>query len=173
MAFTQRIYLNSSAQIDLFTITHDVHRVVSEAGIKNGLVTVVVPLSDGGVTVLENDPAIHRALRDLIVQLVPEQVGKRPDRRSKTGPLYAHLRALLLGSTLTCPIIAGALGLGHWQEIVVYDFDTRVARRECIIHVIGDGEPKDAQASARVAGGRRSTPTAAGKTLPPGKARIV
>lgn len=173
MSYSQRFYVNCTDKIDLLTITHDVKRAVADAKVKQGLCCILVPLSTGGVTLLENDKDIHQAFRDFIVALVPETGGPRPDRRSKTGATHAHLRALLVGPSLTVPIIDGGLGIGHWQEIILYDFDDRIARREFLVHIIGDGGSSGGEGSGGgmplgMPGGGGGAPT-----LPPGRAKAV
>lgn len=173
MAYTQRVYLNSTEKIDFFAITHDVKRAVSDSAVSQGLVTITVPLGDGGVGLLENDPEIRDSLRNLLLQLVPDRAGKRPDRHSKSGAVEAHLRAFLIGQSLTLSIIDGQLAIGHWQDVMVYDFDHRITRRECVIHVIGEGKEEAPQQRGR--GGAAGVPRrpAGGKSLPPGKARMA
>lgn len=172
MAYSQRFYVNCTEKIDLLTITHDVKRAVRESAIKDGVAVILVPISTGGLALIENDRAIVEALRDLIVQLVPETKEARPDRRSKTGATYAHLRSLLLHPSLALPVIGGDLAIGHWQDIILYDFDDRIARREFLVQITG--ESGEASGGGRAAGGAGAPGGGrGGPSLPPGRAKAV
>ena len=129
---------------------------------------IYVPLAAAGLAVLENDHDVYHALRDLIVSLVPESKKspdmKRPDRRSKTGFVHSHLRAACLQTSIVIPIVDGALAMSPWQEVVMYDFDNRVSRREIVVQIIAETEES---ASLGAGGARGGT----GGSLPPGRAR--
>lgn len=140
MGFSKRFYVNCTDKIDILNITADVKRAVREAGISNGILLISVPISAAGIALLENDPEIHKAFRDLVVRLVPDVEGKRPERRSKTGKVDAHLRGLLMGATLSLSVLDSSLAIGPWQEVILYDFDDRVGRREFLIQVIDGGK---------------------------------
>ena len=167
-AYSHRFYVNCTEAIDLLNITHDVKRAICDSQIKNGLACVLVPLGAGGVAILENDPSVQEAFRDLLVSLVPETSGERPVRHSKTGAPHAHLRALFTHPSLTVPVINGELGIGHWQELILYDLDDRIARREFLVHIV-DGGAADGASGASARGG----PRGGGQSLPPGRAKAV
>lgn len=143
MIFLRNYYINTSAKVDVLLVTHDVKRAVRESGIMSGLVTVLVPGSTAGITLLENDPKIHEELKVLIETQVPAQTGPRPSRRSGSGRNDAHLRAALIGSSVSIPLMDGKLMMGAWQEVVLYDFDdNKVARREITIQILGEAPAK-------------------------------
>lgn len=169
MAYTQRFYVNCTDKIDVLNVTHDVKRAVRESKITHGIITILLPISAAGLALVENNPDIRDALRDLVVRLIPDVAGKRPDRRSKTGSVHAHLRGLVLGSTMTLPIWNGELGIGPWQEVLLYDFDDRVGRREFVISAVGDSGEEGAEGPAMAGGGGAG----GGRSLPPGQAKMV
>lgn len=139
MIHIHQAYLNATKGIDILNATHDVKRALRESQILNGLITVFAPGSTAGVAILENDPSIHKALKELITSFVPDPEGARPSRRSGSGHLEAHLRSALLSNSISIPIKDGRLIMGAWQEVIVYDFDDKIGRREVTIHVIGEG----------------------------------
>lgn len=139
MMFLRNYYVNSTAKTDIHLITHDVKRAVRESEIKNGTLTLLIPGATAGVALLEEDPKIHEAYKEWVENQIPEGQGKRPNRRSGTGKASAHLRAALIGLSLTLPVQDGRLMTGSWQEIVLYDFDDKIGRREITIQILGDG----------------------------------
>ncbi|MCC7344282.1 MAG: YjbQ family protein [Deltaproteobacteria bacterium] len=143
MIFLRNYYVNTTVKTDVLLITHDVKRAVRESGVPSGLVTVLIPGATAGVAILENDPKIHEELKKWVETQIPAETGPRPNRRSGTGRNDAHLRAALIGLSLSIPLQDGKLMLGAWQEVVLFDFDdNKVARREITIQVMGEGAAK-------------------------------
>lgn len=160
MSHLHRAFFNTSDQIDVFSLHHDIGRALREAQIQNGLVTAYSPNGTTALTILEKDETIQEALKILLKSFVPEPNQPRPQRKSGTGNLEFHLRAALLSSSLSIPVQDGRLLLGHWQEVFVYDFDNRAGRCEIQIQVLGE------QGQAQGQGGRQGPPG-----MPPGGAR--
>lgn len=139
MIFLRNYYVNSTAKTDIHLITHDVKRAIRESEIQNGVLTVLVPGATAGLALLENDPKIHEEYRTWVEAQIPAQGGARPSRRSGSGRNDAHLRAALTGLSLTMPVMQGQLAVGPWQEVVLFDFDDKVGRREITIQIVGEG----------------------------------
>lgn len=146
MVHLHKAYYNTTKTIDIFDASHDAKRAQRDSQINNGLLTVYIPGAGGGAFILENDPTLRESVKKLIESLVPsaDQSGARPSRRSGSGAEEVHVRAALCQQSLGIPIKDGKLLLGAWQEIIVYDFDDKVGRREVFFHVIGDKEEKKA-----------------------------
>jgi secondary thiamine-phosphate synthase enzyme len=111
---------------------------VSEAKIADGIVTVFVPGSTAGVTTIEFESGALQDLKKAIERLAPEGIHYDHDVRWGDGNGFAHVRAALLGPSLTTPLVQGELLLGTWQQIVLVDFDNRSREREIIVQIIGD-----------------------------------
>ncbi|MBX7148273.1 secondary thiamine-phosphate synthase enzyme YjbQ [bacterium] len=144
--FVLNAYFNTTLQIDSFIVSHDIKRALRESQVLNGLLTIYLPKSAASIILVENDKLIQESLKQLISSFVSDEEGERPQRRSGTGRESSHLRALLLPQTLSIPIKDGKLFLGPWQEVVVYDFDDKIGRREVMIQVMGDGAEEKAPA---------------------------
>jgi secondary thiamine-phosphate synthase enzyme len=141
---TLTAYLSSTSSIDILDATHDVKRALRESGILNGLLTVFVPGNTAGVVILENESSLKAQLKEMLISFAPDSGGSRPVRRSGSGKDEAHLRSALLAKSVGIPIKDGKLLMGAWQEVIVYDFDDKLGRRDVIMHVMGDGaEEKD------------------------------
>jgi len=77
-------------------------------------------------------------LKEAVERLAPEGIFYRHDARWGDGNGYAHVRAALLGPSLTVPLIDGHLVLGTWQQIVLVDFDNRPRdNRKILVHISG------------------------------------
>lgn len=137
--FLKNYYLNSSAKTDIHLLTHELKRAVQESGTPDGLAVILVTGGTAGVALLEEGQEIHEAYRDLIEAQVPVGEGNRPTRRSGSGAMHAQLRAALVGAQVSVPVQGGRPMLGNWQEVVLFDFDDKIGRREISIQVISAG----------------------------------
>ncbi len=142
MFFLRNYYVNVTANVDTLVISHDIKRAIRESNVLNGLVTVFIPGATAGIIILENDPKIYEGYRLWIEKQIPLSKSPRPSRRSGSGCNEAHLRAALIGGSLNIPLQDGKLMLGAWQEVVLFDFDDKIGRREITIQILGDGASK-------------------------------
>ena len=139
-------YFNTTVQIDIFNATHDVKRALRESKVENGLLTVFIPGATAGLAILENDPSIHLELKKLLESIIPSSKTPRPSRKSGTGSNETHLRASFLSKSIVIPIKDGKLFLGPWQEVIAYDFDDKVARREIMISIMEEAKTEEKKA---------------------------
>jgi len=123
---------------DVRDITPNIESALTTSKISNGIVTIFVPGSTAGITTIEYEPGVVNDLRKAIDRLVPHDVHYDHDARWGDGNGFAHVRAALLGPSLTVPVTNGDLQLGTWQQIILIDFDNRSRNREIFVHIIGE-----------------------------------
>jgi len=127
----------TSGDTDIIDITSQVSGKVTESGLTEGHVLVFVPGSTAAVTTIEYESGAVRDLKEAIERLAPTGIPYRHDARWGDGNGYAHVRAALLGPSLTVPLIKGRLALGTWQQIVLVDFDNEPRDRKVLVSVSG------------------------------------
>jgi len=135
---TQTIKLSTHGNGHVSDITQQVEAAVAEAGIANGIVTLFVPGATGALTTVEYEPGLVADLGELFERLAPAGARYHHDETWHDGNGHSHVRASLLGPSLTVPVRDGTLTLGTWQQIVFIDFDTRPRRRELIAQCLGE-----------------------------------
>lgn len=138
MGLFRKAYVNVTSAIDSLLITQDVKRVANEANLSLGIIQVFVPNATSGLALLENDPKIFEDYKKWIETQIPANNEKRPERRSGSGRNFAHLRAQFLAPSLSIPFAESKLQLGSWQEVVLFDFDDKISRREYFILATGE-----------------------------------
>jgi secondary thiamine-phosphate synthase enzyme len=157
MVQTRRLEFSTRGQGDIHDLTSAVAQALQESGVRHGLVSLFTPSSTSSLTTIEfEDGALHD-LRQALDRLAPADLEYRHNARWGDGNGHAHVRAALLGPSLTVPISDGQLSLGTWQQIVFIDFDVRPRRRTVILQILGEGEassapvpdPKSARARRR------------------------
>jgi secondary thiamine-phosphate synthase enzyme len=130
--------LKTSGDSDLIDITGKVTNVLKDSGISSGIVTVFVPGSTAGVTTIEFEEGAVRDFQGAIERIAPKGIHYHHDARWGDGNGYSHIRASLLGPSLTVPFSSAKLLLGTWQQIVLIDFDNRPRARRVVIQVLGE-----------------------------------
>ncbi len=138
MVKTKRLKLSTKGRDHVIDITGEVGGIVSESKIKNGLVAVFIHGSTASVTTIEYEPGLVKDIKTIDEKLVPSSVSYAHDATWGDANGYAHLRASLIGPSLTVPVVDGSMTLGTWQQIVVIDHDNRPRSREVIVQVMGE-----------------------------------
>ena len=138
MIVSASISVKTKGFCDIIDVTPQVTGIVEGAKMKNGAVTVFCTGSTGAVTTIEYESGVLEDLKKAIERMAPSDVPYAHDRRWGDGNGFSHVRAALLGPSLTVPIMGGALALGTWQQIVFIDFDNRKRQRKIIVQMIGE-----------------------------------
>ncbi|MGQ4833708.1 MAG: secondary thiamine-phosphate synthase enzyme YjbQ [Candidatus Asgardarchaeia archaeon] len=131
--YTEKLNFKTKGELDIVDITYDVEKVVKDSKIKNGIAVVFVPGATGAVTTIEYEPNLLKDFKDALERWAPKEI---PYRHPING--RSHVRASLIGPSLSVPIIDGTLYLGTWQQIVFLELDTRPRSRTLIVQVIGE-----------------------------------
>jgi secondary thiamine-phosphate synthase enzyme len=134
----QTIQLQTQGNADVLDITSQVTRAVQDAGFGDGIVTIFCPSATSALTTIEYESGCVTDLRRLFDEIVNPDRPYAHNARWRDGNGHSHVRAALLGPSLTVPFINGRLTLGTWQQIIYVDFDNRPRRRELIAQVIGE-----------------------------------
>ncbi len=138
MFFSEEISVTTRGFSDIIDITPPVTAVVEKSKIKNGNVTVFCPGSTGAITTIEYEEGVLEDLKKAIEKLAPPDIPYAHDRRWGDGNGFSHVRAALIGPSLTVPFLKGNLALGTWQQIVFLDFDNRRRQRKIRVQVMGE-----------------------------------
>ena len=138
MVVTKRISLETRGNGDTQDITREVARAVGESGVAAGVVTLFCPGSTSALTTIEFEPGAVADLQQVFDETVPRDRYYRHNERWGDGNGHSHVRAALLGPSLSVPFVDGVLTLGTWQQIVHIDFDVRPRRRDVIAQIVGE-----------------------------------
>ena len=140
----QKLSLESKNQIEFMDITDDVQKVISDSGIREGIVTVFAPHTTMGIAVNQNEPMLVQDFMRILYKLAPMddryshdlfelRRGSKSDGRSNG---HSHCKSFLLGVGQTIPIEKGKMLLDERQSILAIEFDGS-RKRDVIIHVMG------------------------------------
>ena len=132
------ITLKTSARDEVIDVTEKVREIVSKSNIREGLACVFVVGSTAAVTTVEHEPGLVTDMRGAMDRLYPKSIDYEHHQRWGDGNGHSHIRAALVGSSLTVPIVDGNLVLGTWQQIVILEFDNKPRTREITVQIVGD-----------------------------------
>ncbi len=129
----ERLELRTKESTELIDITDEVKRIVSAQGVDSGICIVFTRHTTTGIIINENETGLRSDILRLLDELVPRGTGYLHDRVDSNA--HAHLRAVLLGSSVSIPIEHGKMTLGTWQSIIFVECDGP-RRREVFVHVV-------------------------------------
>lgn len=138
MVHSSVIHIKTRGFSDIHDLTSSVRKECEKAGIASGTVTVFVPGSTAAITTIEFEDGALEDLKNSIERLVPQNTTYLHDDRWGDGNGFAHVRAALLGPSITIPVISGRLQLGTWQQVILVDFDNRPRSREVVVQISGE-----------------------------------
>jgi secondary thiamine-phosphate synthase enzyme len=135
---TASLSINTRGFTDIHDITRELLGLVEQSGLKNGTLTVFCPSSTSGLTTVEFEPGALADLKRMFEELIPSDREYAHNATWGDGNGHSHMRASLLGASLTVPFVEKTLTLGTWQQVIYVDFDIRPRRRELVVQMVGE-----------------------------------
>lgn len=135
---TKTIQVNSGGEGDVIDLTEQTSRMVKECKLVNGIVTVFVSGSTAAITTIEYEPGLKHDFPAMLIRLAPNNIEYLHDNTWHDGNGHSHVRASLVGPSLTVPFVKSNLVLGTWQQIVLVEMDTHPRRRCIIVQIMGE-----------------------------------
>lgn len=138
MVKTKRIKFKTKGNCDVVNITEEVSRAIAQSDIADGIATVFNVGSTAGVTTTEYEPGlVNYDIAAAFEKIAPEKARYEHEETWHDDNGHSHVRASLLGPSLSVPIVDGQMTLGTWQQIILVDFDTRPRTRTIICQIVG------------------------------------
>jgi len=135
---TKQISIQTRGEGDILDITGEVADAVVETKLKNGIVTIFVPGSTGALTTIEYEPGLLKDLPNMLERVAPKNLVYEHEKRWHDGNGHSHVRASLIGPSITVPFVNGRLTLGTWQQIIFMELDIHSRVRNLILQIIGE-----------------------------------
>ena len=136
--FTTHLAINTKGNTDIIDVTNKVQALLKDYNLKEGQVTLFVPGSTGGLTTMEFEPNLAKDIKNAFENIAPENMEYAHHMTWGDYNGHSHVRASILGPSLTVPFKEKKLTLGTWQQIVFIDFDTTHRSRKIILQIMGD-----------------------------------
>ena len=138
MVFTSRTRVRTKGQGDPHDITPAVAAAVRASKLKSGTATAFVVGSTVVITTIEFEDGAIADLNRVLERLAPRGAEYEHHLRWHDDNGSSHVRAALMGPSVTVPFVDAALVLGTWQQIMLLECDTRPREREIVIQIVGE-----------------------------------
>lgn len=135
---TQYLNFPTKGNADIVDITKGVSDALARSKLNDGTVTIFVSGATGAVTTIEYESGLISDFKDMLERITPEDIDYMHNLRWGDGNGHSHVRASLLGPSLSVPFVDGGMLLGTWQQIVFIDLDNRPRNRTLIVQVVGE-----------------------------------
>jgi secondary thiamine-phosphate synthase enzyme len=135
---TNSIALRTQGNAQIIDITPHVAQAVQQSELLGGIVTVFCPSATSGVTTIEFENGAIQDFQRLFDEIIAPNREYLHNLRWGDGNGHSHVRAALLGPSLTVPFVDRQLTLGTWQQIIYVDFDNRPRQRNLVVQIIGE-----------------------------------
>jgi secondary thiamine-phosphate synthase enzyme len=138
MVISKKLTINTNGNGDTLDITPGVERALRESKLTSGVVTLFVIGSTAALTTIEFEDGAVSDLGRVLEKIVPRHAEYEHHLRWGDDNGHSHVRAALLGPSLSVPFVDGQLTLGTWQQIILIDFDTRPRQRQVVAQIVGE-----------------------------------
>ena len=135
---TKHLDLTTHGNAESVDITQRLSGILRDTGLQDGVLTVFVPGATGAVTTVEYEPGLVQDLEILWERIIPSQTNYHHTITWGDGNGHSHVRASLLGPSLSIPFCSGSLTLGTWQQVIFIDFDIRSRSRRLVLQFMGE-----------------------------------
>jgi len=139
MVKTKNFNVETEGNCDVVDITEQAAKALAQSGVRNGVVTLFNVGSTAGLTTTEYEPGlVKHDLEAAFETIAPQSAVYEHEKTWHDDNGHSHVRASLLGPSLSVPAVDGRLMLGAWQQIILVDFDTRPRERTIVCQIIGE-----------------------------------
>jgi secondary thiamine-phosphate synthase enzyme len=135
---TSTIEFLDKGENDMVDITLEVETEIKESGLKNGICNIFIAGATGGIFTIEFEPGLMKDFPAMLERIAPKDVNYAHHMTWGDYNGHSHVRASLIGSSLTVPFKNGILINGTWQQLVFYEFDTQKRSRILYLTIIGE-----------------------------------
>jgi len=136
----EKFLISTNGFGDIIDITQKVRDAVKNSvqndNIKNAVVHIFCPSSTASITTMEYEPGLIKDIPDILNEIAPKDRNYNHDKTWHDGNGDAHIKASIIGSSVTVPFVNSELELGDWQQIVLMDFDNKKRTRSVIVQTL-------------------------------------
>jgi secondary thiamine-phosphate synthase enzyme len=139
MVYSSQVEIQTKGNSDMLDLTDQVQKIITNSGIREGIVSLFTPSSTSALTTIEYEDGALNDLRRALDQIAPQAAEYKHNLRWGDGNGHSHLRAALIGPSLTIPVNNHRMILGVWQQVLFIDFDVRPRQRNIVVQILGNG----------------------------------
>lgn len=130
--FRTTIQVETHGEGEIVNLTPQVEEAIAESGVPGGLANIFVVGSTAAITTIEYEPGVLSDLNRALSVIAPDDIPYAHDAAWGDGNGRSHVKAAVVGPSVSIPVIEGRLACGTWQQIVLLELDVRSSRRRTI-----------------------------------------
>jgi len=138
VVITATINFTDQGENDMVDITSKIEAQIRNSKLKKGICNIFVAGATGGIIAIEFEPGLREDFPAMLERIAPKNINYAHHMTWGDNNGHSHVRASLIGPSLTVPFKDGKLIHGTWQQIVFYEFDTRKRNRTLYLTIIGE-----------------------------------
>jgi secondary thiamine-phosphate synthase enzyme len=135
---TKGFEVKSAREGEVIDVTDRVREAVAESGLSAGVATVFVVGSTAGITTMEFEPGLVHDFPAMLERVAPKTIEYEHHRKWHDANGHSHVKASLLGPSLSIPFVEGEPVLGEWQQVVYVELDIRPRTRKIVVQLVGE-----------------------------------
>lgn len=135
---TDSIHVETKGDSHIIDLTPKMKAVLNESGMREGQMTVFAPGATAGISTIEFEPGLLKDVPAALEKIAPSNAAYHHDMTWHDGNGHSHVRATLIGPSMTVPFVDSQFTLGTWQQVILLDFDNRPRSRSIVAQLIGE-----------------------------------
>ena len=136
--YSDQISIKTDGEVDIIDITDEIQKSINKSKLKDGIICIFVPGSTGTLTTIEYEPGLMKDLPAALEKIAPKKMYYNHHETWHDDNGHSHVRASLMGPSITVPFRNKKLIHGTWQQIVFVELDTSPRNREIIVQIVGE-----------------------------------
>jgi len=136
--YSSEINISTKYEGDIIDITSNIQDIINISNILNGIICIFVPGSTGTITTIEYEPGLKKDFPKALEKIAPKSLDYDHHKTWHDDNGRSHVKASLMGPSITVPFVDGKLIHGTWQQIVFIELDTRPRKRNIIVQIVGE-----------------------------------
>jgi len=138
VVFTQQLNYRTKGENDMADLTQGAAGVVLASEISHGMAHLCVVGSTAAITTVELEEGLVQDFARILERIAPKHGKYKHEERWHDDNGHSHVRASLIGPSVSVPVLDRRLALGTWQQIVLVECDTRPRDRIVTVTIIGE-----------------------------------
>ena len=134
---TKEITIKTKHENQMIDLSDDINTEIKSSGLKTGIATIFTRHSTGAITTIEFEPGLQKDFPNMLKRLAPDDIFYEHENTWHDGNGRSHVKASLIGSSITVPFQKQKLLLGTWQHVIFLECDVKGRDRKIIFQIMG------------------------------------
>jgi secondary thiamine-phosphate synthase enzyme len=135
---TYEIRFNTGGEVEMVNVTDKVREFTKKSKLKKGIICIHCPGATGAMTTIEYEDGLLEDFPKLLEDIAPKNAVYQHHLRWHDGNGHSHVRASLIGPSITVPFVDGEPVLGTWQQLTFVELDNKARERRLLVQIVGE-----------------------------------